>query len=135
MSTYRRLLTIFSCYSPLPLTNTGKRGGRSRDLNFPVNIIPPCSCGSHRSFEFQVMPSILHILNVDRLQSTKKGSNIDLVMRNDSGGMNWGTIAVYSCAVSCENSVEEYVVIQESVDVNPKERRMKKGVAGEGGEH
>jgi Programmed cell death protein 2, C-terminal putative domain. len=42
-----------------------------------------------------------------------------------SGGMNWGTIAVYSCSVSCEEFREEYVVVQESVDGDPKRMEMK----------
>ncbi|CAL8243494.1 unnamed protein product [Lota lota] len=47
--------------------------------------IPPCTCGAKRSFEFQVMPQLLNSLRVD-----STGASID-----------WGTLAVYSCSVSC----------------------------------
>ncbi|CAL8403765.1 unnamed protein product [Boreogadus saida] len=47
--------------------------------------IPSCTCGAKRSFEFQVMPQLLNSLRVD-----STGASID-----------WGTLAVYSCSVSC----------------------------------
>ncbi|KAK0149521.1 Programmed cell death protein 2 [Merluccius polli] len=49
--------------------------------------IPSCTCGAKRSFEFQVMPQLLNSLCVD-----STGASID-----------WGTLAVYSCSVSCNN--------------------------------
>ncbi len=79
------------------------------------------------------MPSILHTLDVDRYsrqhaQDSKSNQEkrIDCVMRKDFGGMNWGTIAVFSCARSCESYRDEYVIIQESVDATPKLREQKK---------
>lgn len=48
--------------------------------------IPPCSCGAKRTFEFQVMPQLLNSLGVD-----STGASID-----------WGTVAVYTCSVSCD---------------------------------
>ncbi|XP_076011492.1 programmed cell death protein 2 isoform X2 [Genypterus blacodes] len=47
--------------------------------------IPPCTCGSKRIFEFQVMPQLLNSLRVD-----STGASID-----------WGTLAVYTCSDSC----------------------------------
>ncbi|XP_026148789.1 programmed cell death protein 2 isoform X2 [Mastacembelus armatus] len=47
--------------------------------------IPPCNCGAKRTFEFQVMPQLLNSLCVD-----STGASID-----------WGTLAVYTCAASC----------------------------------
>lgn len=53
--------------------------------------IPPCSCGSKRMFEFQVMPQLLNSLCVDTT-----GASID-----------WGTVAVFTCSISC-NCDEHY---------------------------
>ncbi|KAJ0044319.1 hypothetical protein NL108_003466 [Boleophthalmus pectinirostris] len=47
--------------------------------------IPPCPCGSKRVFEFQVMPQLLNSLCVD-----STGASID-----------WGTVAVFTCSLSC----------------------------------
>ncbi|XP_003215925.4 programmed cell death protein 2 [Anolis carolinensis] len=58
--------------------------------------IPKCSCGSKRVFEFQVMPQLLNYLKVDSL-----GESID-----------WGTLAVYTCAENCNQGngyTEEFV--------------------------
>ncbi|KAM3876963.1 programmed cell death protein 2 [Diretmus argenteus] len=49
--------------------------------------IPPCTCGAKRIFEFQVMPQLLNSLCVD-----SAGASID-----------WGTLAVYTCSVSCNH--------------------------------
>lgn len=50
--------------------------------------IPQCTCGAKRTFEFQVMPQLLNSLCVD-----STGASID-----------WGTLAVYTCSVSCDHS-------------------------------
>ncbi|KAM4602481.1 programmed cell death protein 2 [Polymixia lowei] len=47
--------------------------------------IPSCTCGAKRTFEFQVMPQLLNSLCVD-----STGASID-----------WGTLAVYTCSMSC----------------------------------
>nr|XP_014342328.1 PREDICTED: programmed cell death protein 2 isoform X2 [Latimeria chalumnae] len=47
--------------------------------------IPNCSCGAKRIFEFQVMPQLLNHLQVDSLEES----------------IDWGTLAVYTCAESC----------------------------------
>ncbi|XP_037553419.1 programmed cell death protein 2 [Nematolebias whitei] len=49
--------------------------------------IPPCTCGTKRTFEFQVMPQLLNSLCVD-----STGVSID-----------WGTLAVYTCSDSCNH--------------------------------
>lgn len=142
------LIHVFSCFlshifvtnqtwkRPTPTTNvtssSKRRGKRPQQVSsFPS--VPPCPCGAKREFEFQLMPSILHVLNVDKYATI--GNRIDLpTSRNEkdeilgtfsSGGMNWGTIAVYSCSVSCGEFREEYVVVQESVDGDPKRMDMK----------
>uniref|UniRef100_A0A8D0EB30 Programmed cell death 2 n=1 Tax=Salvator merianae TaxID=96440 RepID=A0A8D0EB30_SALMN len=58
--------------------------------------IPNCLCGGKRVFEFQVMPQLLNHLKVDSL-----GESID-----------WGTLAVYTCADSCNRGnhyTEEFI--------------------------
>jgi pre-rRNA-processing protein TSR4 len=79
----------------------------------PFPIIPPCSCGSERVFEFQLLPSLLHTLDVDAANSNKD-DEIDKTDLTLMGGMNWGSIAVYSCPESCDESREEFLIVQES---------------------
>uniref|UniRef100_A0A2K5CTF2 Programmed cell death protein 2 n=1 Tax=Aotus nancymaae TaxID=37293 RepID=A0A2K5CTF2_AOTNA len=58
--------------------------------------IPDCPCGAKRVFEFQVMPQLLNYLKADRL-----GKSID-----------WGILAVFTCAESCSLGIgyaEEFV--------------------------
>ncbi len=120
-------MTFYS--RPTPLTTSGKKGGRCRDTKFP-NVLK-CKCGSIRTFEFQLMPSILHLLEVDSHYQKKnlnsndnsKGNETDILeyeLDKNEGGMNWGVIAIYSCQNSCDVSYEEFVVVQESVDSNPQ---------------
>ncbi|MED6231710.1 hypothetical protein ATANTOWER_005409 [Ataeniobius toweri] len=49
--------------------------------------IPSCTCGAERTFELQVMPQLLNSLCVD-----STGASID-----------WGTVVVYTCSVSCNH--------------------------------
>ncbi|UKK00820.2 apoptosis regulatory protein [Theileria orientalis] len=63
---------------------------------FEQIIIPLCeNCGSVRSFEFQVLPQILHYLKSDRI--------------------DFGSISVYTCSKSCkiENKYQKEVVFME----------------------
>ncbi|KAL3160090.1 hypothetical protein ABBQ32_010870 [Trebouxia sp. C0010 RCD-2024] len=68
--------------------------------------IPACQyCGSARRFEFQVLPQLLHYMDVDA---------------EDPEGPDWGCIAVYSCPNSCtpigkddqSSYVEEFAWVQ-----------------------
>lgn len=68
--------------------------------------IPPCPhCQGPRRFEFQIMPQILNILGVDP---------------SDDHSLDWGTIAIYSCAASCNTSshgisyCKEYAWVQQA---------------------
>ncbi|EDL20457.1 programmed cell death protein 2 isoform 8 [Mus musculus] len=65
--------------------------------------IPDCPCGAKRIFEFQVMPQLLNHLKADRL-----GRSID-----------WGVLAVFTCAESCSlgsGYTEEFVWKQDVTD-------------------
>ncbi|KAG9469520.1 hypothetical protein GDO78_020303 [Eleutherodactylus coqui] len=73
--------------------------------NVPAeNDIPNCECGAKRAFEFQVMPQLLNHLKVDSLQES----------------IDWGVLAVYTCAANCNAEtcyVEEFLWKQDvSVD-------------------
>lgn len=60
-----------------PLFVSGDRIPKNSD-------IPKCSCGADRNFELQVMPQLLHYLQLD---SAPTGPSID-----------WGTLIVYTCS-------------------------------------
>jgi pre-rRNA-processing protein TSR4 len=75
--------------------------------------VPPCSCGTQRSFEFQLLPSLLHFLKVDKFSGKETESGINGWLSN---GMNWGSIAVFTCPNNNCNDTEEALVIQETVD-------------------
>ncbi|XP_016068418.1 PREDICTED: programmed cell death protein 2, partial [Miniopterus natalensis] len=65
--------------------------------------IPDCPCGAKRIFEFQVMPQLLNYLKADRL-----GRSVD-----------WGILAVFTCAESCSlgtGYTEEFVWKQDVTD-------------------
>ncbi|XP_019807394.1 programmed cell death protein 2 isoform X2 [Tursiops truncatus] len=65
--------------------------------------IPDCPCGAKRIFEFQVMPHLLNHLKADRL-----GRSVD-----------WGVLAVFTCAESCglgTGYTEEFVWKQDVTD-------------------
>ena len=94
--------------------------------------VPKCPCGARRNFEFQLMTSLLHLLEVDRhALSISEGSISEESYREDeiwtrefsNGGQNWGSIAVYTCSDSCETNREEFVVVQSSLDGMPERRK------------
>jgi len=96
--------------------------------------VPNCSCcGEQRKFEFQLLPSILAALEVDKWQTGSKATAeigdslaLDELLSN---GINFGSIAVFTCSnTSCRiQEKEAFAVIQKSVDVLPdkKERTSK----------
>lgn len=99
--------------------------------------MPPCSaCGAPRVFEFQLVPPLLHVLQVDKYTKTdnNKSNTGDLASAYQQGGMDWGNIAVYTCsnpACCPETAVEEFCVVQDSVDERPTgpKREMPQGAA------
>ncbi|KAJ2442223.1 Programmed cell death protein 2 [Coemansia sp. RSA 2440] len=57
------------------------------DTGAPTNV-PACeACGTDRQFEFQIMPQMLNYLNLDS---------------TDPHSIDWGTLLVFTCPVSCE---------------------------------
>lgn len=97
-----------------------KKNKKSITAEFPS--IPRCSCGSERVFEFQLLPCLLHVLDVDSENSNSDDGN-DITDLTSMGGMNWGSIAVYSCPESCDESREEFLIVQESgEDVATKQK-------------
>jgi len=119
---------------PTPRNNIPKKlnsDNRYRShQEYPRPLVPPCPCGSKREFEFQLMPSTLHILDVDNhcsIQTPKNNHTIpdnqfELMMNRNQGGMNWGCIAAYSCAASCDEYRDEFLVIQNSLDEAPQRK-------------
>ena len=83
--------------------------------------VPSCACGAKRLFEFQLLPSILHKLEVDSHLGDDEACS-DMMDLISSGGMNWGNLAIYSCSDSCEENRDEFIVLQESVS-DTQERR------------
>ncbi|XP_031567317.1 programmed cell death protein 2-like [Actinia tenebrosa] len=67
-------------------------------------LIPKCSCGANRQFEFQIMPQLLNHLGVDSVEES----------------IDWGTILIYTCTKNCESDTvayhEEFVWKQDFTD-------------------
>lgn len=76
---------------------------KSQDLPRPTDI-PRCGCGAERRFEFQIMPQLLHYLNVD---NGAKGTTAAAATAADARvamgecTLDWGVLAVYTCTASC----------------------------------
>ena len=113
---------------PHQQTNTPKSNQRYSKSNkkqgaassYQVPTVPACICGSQRVFEFQLLPSMLHILDVD----SSAGELNDLMDISRIGGMNWGSIAVYSCPNSCNQSREEVCIVQNGDEVEVKKKEV-----------
>lgn len=103
-----------------PQSNVPKSKQKSKQVYSPLPVVPNCACGAERVFEFQILPSALHVLDVDSHatggRSEKRDDLLDLI---SAGGMNWGVIAVYSCPESCDESREEFIIVQDAVSDVP----------------
>jgi pre-rRNA-processing protein TSR4 len=94
---------------------------KSKKSGKPFWNVPDCEfCGQTKKFEFQVLPSILETLDVDRvagINNTEPAKNMGL---DDllSSGMNFGSIAVFTCdnGTCQEIKKDSSLVIQRSVD-------------------
>lgn len=113
---------------PLPKKHQSKGGGKQK-MNEEIDLpkIPPCPCGAERVFECQLMPSLLHVLEVDKHSTSQEESlqpqNLDQLMHFENGGQNWGAIAIYTCPANCNTSSDEFVLVQDSVDGKPEKRQ------------
>ena len=114
---------------PLPKKHQtkGKGGQKSTEAFVDILKVPACPCGAERVFECQLMPSLLHVLEVDKHAAKDDGSmeplNLDQLMHFENGGQNLGAMAIYTCPNNCDLSTEEFVLVQESVDGKPSKRQ------------
>ena len=103
-----------------PQSNIHKSNQQSKKEYSALPVVPTCDCGAERVFEFQILPSVLHVLDVDKYVSCGHNQKSDgLIELISSGGMNWGVISVYSCPESCDKSREEFVIVQDAVSDAP----------------
>lgn len=103
-----------------------QKSGNSKSGKFPT--VPSCICGEERVFEFQLMPSLLHVLSVDDcVQSSRKSDDLKQLFSRTNCGMSWGVIAIYSCPSSCNDSSREYVVVQGATDGTPGDCKVEVG--------
>lgn len=53
-------------------------------------------------------------------------NDLDVKDAFESGGMNWGSIAIYTCSQDCAAAAagEEYVVVQDSLDGKPQKMNL-----------
>lgn len=63
--------------------------------------IPFCSCGSKRTFECQILPTIQSFISND--------TDVSLETLKDL--KEWSSVLIYTCEKNCSHSVEEVVVL------------------------
>jgi pre-rRNA-processing protein TSR4 len=107
---------------PSPPNNTSNKKSTTAQPMENGRHVPRCpGCGSARIFEVQLLPSSLHVLEVDQYSgessdSSKPQSGINALL---STGMNWGSVAMYTCPACPLGTHDEHLVIQKSVDEMP----------------
>ena len=80
--------------------------------------IPSCAkCGTSLSFEMQLLPSLLHVLKVDEYSQQEGSMRIGDLLRS---GINWGSVAVFTCPETSCDCNEGCLVVQASVDEDPE---------------
>jgi pre-rRNA-processing protein TSR4 len=116
--------------APLPKQpQQAKKGHNNKQVTTDDPLaVPNCTCGAKRIFECQLMPSLLHVLEVEKHAPDSKAPSAtdtmaDILNREFvNGGLNWGAMAIYTCVDSCESSREEFVIMQNSIDGMPERR-------------
>lgn len=77
---------------------------------YDPSSLPPCPvCKSRRIFECQLMPNLINVLQVPEAGSRakKKPSDeerrkeVEQILKESSGGMEWGTSMIFSCEKDC----------------------------------
>ena len=119
-----------SCDAPVERWQKQRKHPKSKNIH-PQKIhssslpaVPDCVCGAERVFEFQILPSLLHVLDVDG--HAAKDDDDDIMDLIHSGGQNPGSIAVYSCTQSCDESREEFIIVQEAIGDAPIQKYTEK---------
>ena len=115
---------LFVCVSPPENDEKAmakKRGKTDVSSSTSTNDVPPCSCGAPRVFECQILPSVLHVLNVDKHAKQSSAASTKLNDWYSSGGMDFGSIAIYTCSKpgTCDMK-EQFVVVQDTAEDQPK---------------
>lgn len=67
----------------------------------PPRSISPCSCGSRRCFEVQIVPTLLSFLSNDT----------DMSLEDLKDYKEWSSVLIYTCEQNCNGSREEVVVL------------------------
>lgn len=114
------LICLMLLRSPLSVKSIKKHNKSMKGQDESSEEIPPCGCGAPRRFECQVLPSVLHVLNVDKYANKTKTDAAQLNEWYSTGGMDFGSIAVYTCSnpETCTLS-EEFVVVQDTAEEQP----------------
>ena len=69
------------------------------------SAVPRCStCNSERKFEFQIMPQMLHFLQVE---NKSEEISAKIFKEKQDASCDFGTIAVYTCVNSCDGGGKE----------------------------
>jgi hypothetical protein len=122
----RKYSLTLICFSPVlsPEQQENAQSTSKKNVKMgKLQSIPACGCGAPRVFEFQVLPSLLHVLEVDKHCDSPSDKLTGLEAAYAHSGMNFGNIAVYTCSKACDSSNTEYVVVQDSVDEVPIQQR------------
>lgn len=75
----------------------------------------------HIHVENQLMPALLSVLRVDDTAAAAAAPDDTSTDSSNqapplaTGGMDWGVVAVYSCAASCAKGTKEWAVVQPPV--------------------
>ncbi|WVF68710.1 hypothetical protein IAT40_003482 [Kwoniella sp. CBS 6097] len=112
------------------------------DLNslYDSSSIPPCAqCGSKRTFELQLVPTLISVLQPSSLSTTgevpkiAKGTSTEAERKkelarlaaaakesaDENGEMEWGTVMVFGCEKDCVGFSEEWVGVEWEVSFEP----------------